>query len=156
MADDRPVADTAPSRRRVSRLLIVSLSVVVVLGALGGAGWWWFDVADAAEDGPPEEGEVVTVEPMTVGLAERDEHARLGYGLVLAEGETSEALDERMPMMKDATLERVAEVGGEELGTPEGMNDLKERLAQDAREIFNDPEEDPVVLRVVLTELVVR
>jgi len=54
----------------------------------------------------------------------------------------------------------VAEFESEDLTSPEGMDQLRQRLAEDAADIYNGQEgekdEEPVVLRVVFTELVVQ
>lgn len=149
---------TAPAKATRSwRMVTLCTVAAVVLAGVAGGGWWlWSGTADAGEAASPEEGQVAPVDSMTVGLSDSDSHARLSYGIVMAEGHEPGELDERLPLMRDATLERVAAMTGDELRTPAGMNTLKERLAEDARDIFNGSGDDPVVLRVVLTELVVR
>lgn len=143
------------------RLALIAGLTLLVGGALLAGAWWWLSDGDAlADDEPdePEEGEIVELEPMTVGLSDGG-HARVGIGLVLAEGHDADDLERELPLLNDAALSRVAEFDAGDLTTPEGMDQLRERLAEDAAAIYNDDEEDdaePVVLRVVLTELVVQ
>lgn len=154
---DATDADAQPPPRRLGlrRAALVLAAVIGVGAALGVAGWWWLGPADAgAEETPPAEGDVLTVEPMTVGLVD-DRHARIGFGLVLAEGVAADELEERLPLVNDAALSRVAGFEPAELSSPEGQERLKEQLTADAREVFGDADGDTVV-RVILHELVVQ
>ena len=144
------------------RLALIVALTLLVGGGLLAAAWWWLSDGDAlADEEPeePEEGEIVELEAMTVGLADGG-HARVGIALVLAEGYDHDDISQQLPLLNDAALSRVAEFESEDLTSPEGMDQLRQRLAEDAADIYNGQEgekdEEPVVLRVVFTELVVQ
>lgn len=135
--------------------LIATITVAVVSVPTAGITWWLAPEAADAVNEEPEEGEILTLEPMTVGLSGGAGHARVGVGLVLADGVDPDDLEARLPLMKDAALERVAGLGRSELSSPEGMSRLRSELASDAAAIF-DGDDEPVVVRAILTELVVQ
>lgn len=136
------------------RLVLIVVATVAVIGAaVAAATWWLVPDADAASE-ETEEGELLTLEPMTIGLSGSG-HARIGVGLVLSEGADPAELEPRLPLMKDAALERVAGMSASELSSPAGMSRLRDELARDAADIFVTDGE-PVVVRAFLTELVVQ
>lgn len=152
--------DTPPQRSgrwsTTPRRLTLIVMLTVAVAAAGGVASWWLTSADASDavEEEPQEGEILTLEPMTVGLSAGDRHARVGVGLVLVEGVDPAELEPRLPLLKDAALERVAGLPHGELSTPEGMRQLRAGLSTDAARIFDGDE--PVVLRAILTELVVQ
>ncbi len=137
-----------PSRRR--RLLLIGLPLVVVALAIGG---WWIGFADAAEEVPDVDGEIVPLEPLTTTVGEHGiHHARVGVAIVLTVRAEPEDVTPRTALLQDALLREVAAMDADTVRSSEGSDQLRERLSATAREIWGEE----VVRRVVLTELLVQ
>jgi flagellar FliL protein len=144
--------DATPKRRR----LLVVLVLLLVLGGAAAGAWLVFGPAgdaEAAEEEPEPDGAVVTLEPQTTTLGEQGlQHARVGIAIVLAEGEDPMVVDQHAPLLQDALVAELAEVGADELRSSEGSAALRASLSGHAKRIWGEE----VVHRVVLTELLVQ
>ena len=148
---------TAPSGAPPKRRRIVVLAAVVLIAGGGGyAATTLLSPPAAAAPAPaptPVEGAVVEVAEMTATLAGEVPHlARVGFAVVLAEGVDAAVVEPRFALLKDAAVSELARSSAGVLITPEGVDDLRERLSQRAVATYPDGE----VLRVVLTQLVVQ
>lgn len=134
--------------------LLLIIGVLVLLGAA--AAWFLVFAPDGdADDADTEliEGEIVTLEPQTTTLGEAKlHHARVALAVVLAEGIDPAVVPLRAALLQDALLQELATMDADGIRSADGSNALRQRLSEDAREIW---EEDEVV-RVVLTELLVQ
>jgi flagellar protein FliL len=145
---------TAPPKGGKRRLLLVVGIVMMLIGAAAA----WFLIL--APDGNVEdvevalvEGAIVTLEPQTTTLGEAKlHHARVAVAVVLAEGIDPAVVPPRAALLQDALLRELATMDVDGVRGAEGSDALRQRLSQDAREIW---EEDQVI-RIVLTELLVQ
>ena len=146
------VEEVAPQRGK-KRLLVIGVLLVVLLGG-GAAGWFLLLAPDAeAIEASPEEGTILTLEPLTTTLGQSGlRHARVGIAVVLADGVDPLPITEKQALLKDALLREVATMDADRLRSAEGSEQLRSQLSRDARAIWGDD----VVLRVVLTELLVQ
>ena len=143
------IEPTGGSRRR--RLLVVGLPLT--LAVLLAAGWWAMGLADAAEEIPDVDGEIVPLEPLTTTVGEHGiHHARVGIAIVLTVEATAEDVTPRTALLKDALLRQVAGTDADTVRSAEGSDRLRAALSETAREIWGEE----VVRRVVLTELLVQ
>ena len=143
------IEPTGGSRRR--RLLVVGLPLT--LAVLLAAGWWAMGLADAAEEIPDVDGEIVPLEPLTTTVGEHGiHHARVGIAIVLTVEATAEDVTPRTALLKDALLRQVAGTDADTVRSAEGSDRLRAELSETAREIWGEE----VVRRVVLTELLVQ
>lgn len=136
---------------RARILLVIGGGLLVALLAAGSAWWWFGDAAEAAEDEPLVEGEIVEFEPQTTTLGGSTDHARVAMAVVLAERVDPEVIPPKAPLLRDALLRELAELDGATLRSAEGSARLRDELTDAARRIWDDDQ----VVRVVLTELVV-
>ena len=143
-----PEATTAgkgeePAARKSKKLLIIIAAVVVVVAAAA-----YFLVlapkgADAAEPAP-EPGAVLTVEAMSINLAQ-GHYLRLGLGLQL----TADALEVDSAKARDAAIALFSGRTVEEVSDPATRATLKFELATELAELY-----DGEVMGVYLTDYV--
>ena len=133
-----------------SRIILIALAVALLLGLVGGT-WWWF-FADR-EPAAPADGEVLVLPSQTTTTGNNTlRHARISLGVVLVEGEETDVLEKKIPLLQDALLREVAEMDADQLRSPDGSDQLRRQLTADAHEIWGEE----VVRRVILTELLVQ
>lgn len=131
------------------RKLFLIIGLVVLL--LGGGGAYFF--LSGGEPEEPVDGEVLVVPSMTTTTGNDTlRHARISMGIVLVEGAVPAELTPKLPLLQDALLQAVAEMDSEQIRSLEGSDRLRERLSQEAIDIWGEE----VVRRVVLTELLVQ
>jgi flagellar FliL protein len=131
------------------------LIVVVVLGAGFAAKTFLLGGGEAAkaEPEPAKPGEIIEIDPLTVNLSDTGLHyARVGLGVVLAEGALPEEVEAHLALLKDATISIVAKYDSAFLATIKGQNTLRKQLSKAAIKLYTEE----TVIRVVLTELVVQ
>jgi flagellar basal body-associated protein FliL len=143
--------------RKRGRLLLVIVTVAVVAGVAVGAALYLLVLsggeAEATDPPPVVEGAVVDVAEMTLNLAGPQMHyARLSLAAVLAEKADEGKVQLRFPLLKDAVISEVGTFSAEVLRTPEGVEQLRQRLSERAVALYPEGE----VLRIVFTELVVQ
>jgi flagellar basal body-associated protein FliL len=149
---DAPADRPAAGGRK--RLVVVVPVVLLVLGAAAA----WLQVFAPEADGDDAEielteGEIVSLEPQTTSLGEAKlHHARVAVAVVLAEGIDPAVVPPRAALLQDALLRELATMDADGIRSAEGSDDLRRRLSEDARGIW----EGDQVIRVVLTELLVQ
>ncbi len=127
-------------------------AVVLALGIVGGGYFMGGSGgATAAEEPEPPAGEVATMEPLSLNLA--DGHfLKVGIALQLTEEVPLEEFGEgQLAKAKDLLIDRLAGRKMEELASPEGRAALKEELSAEAKETFHDE-----VLEVYFTDFVMQ
>jgi flagellar FliL protein len=147
------VADAGKAKKGGKLKLIVP--VVLLLGAgLGARSLLFAAPAQEAKAEPKkEEGAIVTMDPVTVNLADPGFHyARVGFGIVLTKTAHSKEVEERLPLFKDEAIRTVGGFQSRVLKTVEGQDELRHRLTEVAFELFGEEE----VMKVILTEIVVQ
>ncbi len=131
-------ADEDPAKGSKKKLIMI---VVAVL-ALGGGGYFMFLKPKPA--GPPEPGEVVTLEPIQINLA-AEHYLRVGIALQLTaaahEADGSKALD--------ATIDIFSGLPIDEVNNPKHRAKLKEELEKELEELYHHD-----VMGVYFTEFV--
>lgn len=129
--------------------------MLVVAALVSGAAWFFLLKGDAAEaePAPVVEGEIAVLEPQTTTLGNAGlHHARIALGVVLVEGVAPDVVPPKAALLQDALLRELATMSGDDLRSAEGSDGLRDRLSQDAREIWGED----VAVRVVLTELLLQ
>lgn len=130
-----PSPEDAPQKKGKKKLLAV-VAVLAIAG--GGAGYTFFGpgkTAEAAEEKPPppELGEVLVIDPISINLAD-GHYLKLGLGLqAIAEPEHapegSKALDSAIALYSGRSME--------ELSDPEARKKLKEELTATVEEEYH-------------------
>jgi flagellar FliL protein len=147
------VADGAKAKKGGKLKLVVP--VILLLGAgLAAKSLLLGSPAQKAEAKPKkEEGVIVTMDPVTVNLADAGFHyARVGFGIVLTTTANSKEVEERLPLFKDEAIRAVGAFQSRELKTVEGQDELRHRLTEVAFELYGEEE----IMKVILTEIVVQ
>lgn len=149
------MAKDTSGKQGKGRKVKVVVGLVVLLGAglaartmlLGGEG------TQAEAKPKEEEGVIVTMDPVTVNLADPGFHyARVGFGLVLTTSAKYKTIEERLPLFKDEAIRTVGKFESRVLKTVEGQDELRRRLSEVASELYGEEE----ILKVILTEIVVQ
>lgn len=132
-----------PAARKSKKLLIVVLVLVVVVAA---AAYFLLLAPKGAEtaEPAPEPGAVLTVEAMSINLAQ-GHYLRLGLGLQL----TADALEVDSAKARDAAIALFSGRTVEEVSDPATRATLKFELAADLAELY-----DGEVMGVYLTDYV--
>jgi flagellar protein FliL len=136
---DRPAEAEAPPAKKGKKKLVV-IALVLVVGAA--AGWWFF----LKPSGPtePVPGEVMTLEPIQVNLAD-GHYLRLGLALQLSadahEADGSKALDAAIDLFSGADQAGLVKAGQRQ--------ELKHKLEEKLHEDYHGD-----VLEVYFTEFV--
>jgi flagellar protein FliL len=154
-----PTPATPPPAKKRSPLLVL-IAVAVILAVVTGA-TVWTTRADAGEETstteepPPEpqEGAIVEVADMTANVGGEGMHyAKMAFAVVLEDGVDADEVSERFALLRDAALDELGASSAEGLRSPDGVDDLRDRLTARAGQLYPDGE----VMRVVLTELIVQ
>ncbi len=152
---DRATKGEPKGKKRAGALKLI-LPVVLLVGAglaarsllLGGA-------APDAGHGPPkeEEGVIVTMDPLTVNLADAGFHyAQAGLAIVLTTAADPKEVEERLPLFKDSAIRVIGGFESRELKTLKGQEELRHALTRAASELYGED----AIYEVVLTQIVVQ
>jgi flagellar FliL protein len=129
--------------------------IVLLLGAglaarsllLGGS------AAEAGQKPKEQEGPIVTMDPLTVNLADAGFHyAQAGIGIVLTATANQKTVEERLPLFKDAAIRVIGAFESRELKTLKGQEELRKELTQAASQVYGDE----AIYEVVLTQIIVQ
>lgn len=140
---DRPAAKadgTEPAAKggKKKKLIVIALALVVA----GAAGWWFFLKPSPPKE--PEPGEVMTMEPIQINLAD-GHYLRIGVALQLSaeahEADGSKALDATIGLFSGLEKEELVKAGQRE--------ELKHELEEKLHEHYHGD-----VLEVYFTEFV--
>lgn len=152
MSDETTEVESGDSPKEKKGKSNLLPAVVLALGILGG-GYFMGGSGSASEAEAPEPppGEVATVEPLSLNLA--DGHfLKVGIALQLTEEVHLEEFGEgELAKARDLLIDRLAGRKMEELASPEGREALKEELSEAARETFHDE-----VIDVYFTDFVMQ
>ncbi len=133
-----PAEPEAPAKGGKKKLILIIVAVL----ALGGGGYYMFLKPKPA--GPPEPGEVVTLEPIQINLA-AEHYLRVGIALQLTasahEADGSKALD--------ATIAVFSGLPMEEVNDSKQRAKLKKELEKELEELYHHE-----VMGVYFTEFV--
>jgi flagellar FliL protein len=147
------VADGAKAKKGGKLKLVVP--VILLLGAgLAAKSLLLGSPAQKAEAKPKkEEGVIVTMDPVTVNLADAGFHyARVGFGIVLTTTANSKEIEERLPLFKDEAIRAVGGFQSRVLKTVKGQDELRHRLTEVAFKLYGEEE----IMKVILTDIVVQ
>ena len=155
LAEGSPAAPTAKPKRHRSNLVpaLIIAAGLVAGGFFMGSGGSGDPEAPAEE--PEEEvvpGEMVTLEPMTLNLAD-GRYLRLGLAVELVEGVPGKEWVEHGGSSRymDLIIDRVGGWSGEQLTAEDGRGELKELLRSGGSELFEEEFSE-----VYLTEYIVQ
>ena len=137
---DRPAAPAEAPEAPRGRKKLIAIGLVLVVAAA--AGWWFFLKPGAPAE--PEPGEVMTMEPIQVNLAD-GHYLRVGIALQLSadahEAEGSKALDATIDLFSGRSIAEIEKA--------EERHELKEKLTHELKEAYDDE-----VMGVYFTEFV--
>jgi flagellar FliL protein len=125
-----------PAAKKRSKLLLILLPAVLVLGAGGFVGWTQLQGKKASEPAEnkasaPVPPPTVSVRPFVVNLADTGEMARylkLEFELELRPGNQSKEVEARMAEIRDAVIVLLGSKRSQELVTVEGKDRLKDEI----------------------------
>ena len=135
---EAPVEEDGSSGGGKKKILVVALVVVVALAA----GWWFFLKPSAPKE--PEPGEVMTLEPIQVNLAD-GHYLRIGIALQL----TADAHEADGSRALDAVIDLFSGVDQAELVKAGQRHEFKEHLEERLHEDYHGD-----VMEVYFTEFV--
>lgn len=128
-------APAAPSKK--GKVLVIAIVALLALGG-GGAGTWFY--LRSQHDEPKAEApqkKVPTVflnlEPFTVNLADREHYLQTGVVFELENAALSEAIKDRLPIIRSRILLLLSSKTAEELATAEGKDKLIGEIIEEAR-----------------------
>ena len=133
-----PVEEADGSGGGKKKILVLALVVVVALAGV----WWMFLKPSGPQE--PQPGEVVTLEPIQVNLAD-GHYLRIGVALQL----TADAEEADGSKALDAVIELFSGVDNTELARPGQRNELKEQLEKQLKDDYHGS-----VMEVYFTEFV--
>jgi flagellar FliL protein len=153
MSDSEKTPTTeAPKKKKRSKLILLAPLVLVLAGVPAGAYFWMQhrNAAAAKAEGGGEKKEeahedknsgVMTLDPFTVNLADKDSprFLRLTVALVLNEKEPIEELKKdalKQARLRSQLLELLTQQEAEHLNSVAGKNELKKAIAERAGEIL--------------------
>jgi flagellar FliL protein len=134
----------APAKKKRSKLVLLAPLVLVLAGVPAGAYVWMQRKAAAADkkDGggeaaKPDHGGVMSLDPFTVNLADKDtpRFLRITMSLVIDDKDAIEELRKdslKQARLRSALLELLAQQLAEHLTSPDGKAELKHAIAERA------------------------
>jgi flagellar protein FliL len=130
---ENQAAAAAPKKKSKKLLIIVIAAVLLIGGGVGG--FLMLSAGDAAAgEAKPEPGAVVTVEPITINLAE-GHYLKLGFALQA----TADAAHEPEPAIAlDLAIAQYTDMKVAELSTAKGREQAKEDLLHKIKEAYHD------------------
>jgi len=145
-AIDAGSSDGNGTRKR--RLLIVMAGLVIAIGLAS-----WFTFERSSTNAEPSDGDILVLAPLTATTGnDALRHARVSLGVVSTKGTDIEALEGKVPLLKDALLEEISAMDADYLRSESGSRRLRERLTGAAHDIWGTEK----ARRVILTELLIQ
>lgn len=109
--------------------------------------------AEAGQRPKEEEGTIVTMDPLTVNLADAGFHyAQAGLAIVLTTTANPKQVEERLPLFKDAAIRVIGGFESRKLKTLEGQDELRHQLTKAASDLYGED----AIYEVVLTQIIVQ
>ena len=126
-------------KKKGGKKKIIIIAVVVLGGAFAAKTFLLGGGAPAeAEPEPAAAGEILEIDPLTVNLADSGLHyARVGLGVVLAEGAVADEVTAHLALLKDATISIVGKYQSAFLATSKGQDQLRKQLSKAATKLFD-------------------
>jgi flagellar basal body-associated protein FliL len=155
MAKDKAAAQEGDVEKKGKGKIVIILVVVLVAG-IGAK----FTVLSGGKSGKatptptptPTPGIVIDLGTMTINLADPGRYALVGLAVELGKTGTAEKFTPEMPLLKDATVRKLAGWTAAKLLSTTGQEDVRTQLTDQAQQLFG---KDSVV-KVLLTELIVQ
>ncbi|HEY4937760.1 MAG TPA: flagellar basal body-associated FliL family protein [Actinomycetota bacterium] len=156
MAKDKAAAQEGDVKKKGKGKIVIILVVVLVAG-IGAkftvlSGGKASGKATPAPAPTPTPGVVIDLGTMTINLADPGRYALVGLAVELGPTGTAEKFTPEMPLLKDATVRKLAGWTAAKLLTAAGQEDVRTQLTDQAQLLFG---KDSVV-KVLLTELIVQ
>ncbi|MGX9417239.1 flagellar basal body-associated protein FliL [Vibrio sp. RC27] len=167
MADDE-VKEEAPKGK--SKLLIIIIAVVVLLGGGGGAAFFLMGSSEDAAEGGAEAQQQVTQEPadpvqyvsipqpfvFNVTGDKRDRLVQIKIQLMVRGSENDELARYHTPLIESSLLSTFASATVDQLRSPTGRIELRDKATEDIRSALNRAVGNPVIERVLFTDFVMQ
>lgn len=142
-AEESAAGEAKPKKKLT---LIIALSALLVIGALGGGTAWYFLGTKPSAQGeealanaqPPKPPVFSALEPFVVNLQPEmgDQYLQVAMTLQVGEQVQAEQIKLYMPMIRSRLLVLLSSKGAAELMTPEGKNKLTEEIMTTLNEPF--------------------
>lgn len=166
MADeDAKAAEGTEQPKKKSKLLLFLILGVLLL-ALAGGGFFAYtkffapkpptaeEIEQQKVEQPPAVGEIVTLEPFVVNLADPkgNRYLKMTIGMEVETAEASERIKKLEPKLRDIVIMMLTSLAFEEVMTPEG----KLRIRDELLERFRRATKPDVIKNIYFTEFVVQ
>jgi flagellar protein FliL len=137
MSDDDNPAAAAPKKNRRRTLVWLAPLVLLLAGVPAGAYFWMQHRAGVGEAAKPDHSGVLSLDPFTVNLADKDSprFLRITMSLVLNDADAIDELRKdalKQARLRSELLELLTQQTAEHLVSPEGKMQLKHAIAQRA------------------------
>jgi flagellar FliL protein len=167
MADEE-VKDEAPKGK--SKLLIIIIAVVVLLAGGGGAAFFLMGSDDSAAEGEMAAEQQATKEPVdpisyvsipqpfvfNVTGDKRDRLVQIKVQLMVRGATNEEQARYHSPLIESSLLSTFASATVEQLRSPTGRIELRDKATEDIRSSLNKAVGNPVIERVLFTDFVMQ
>lgn len=167
MADEQ-VQEDAPKGK--SKLLIIIIAAVVLLGGGGGAAFFLMGSDDTPAEGGAEAQEQVQQEPtdpiryvsipqpfvFNVTGDKRDRLIQIKVQLMVRGSDNEELARYHTPLVESSLLSTFASATVDQLRSPTGRIDLRDKATDDIRAALNRAVGNPVIERVLFTDFVMQ
>ena len=156
MSKDKAAAqegDGTEVKKKGKGKIIIILAVVLVAGV--GAKFTVLSGGKSGKAAPapsPTPGVVIDLGTMTINLADPGRYALVGLAVELGPTGTAEKYTPQMPLLKDATVRKLAGWTAAKLLSTTGQEDVRTQLTDQAQLLFGKDS----IAKVLLTELIVQ
>ncbi|WP_342608222.1 flagellar basal body-associated protein FliL [Vibrio tritonius] len=164
MADD----DVQDAPKGKSKLLIIIIAVVVLLAAGGGAAFFFMGGSDDEQVEAAAKEEVVTpalpvsyvniAQPFVFNVSgdKRNRMVQVKVQLMVRGSENEELARYHSPLIESTILSTFASATVEQLRTPTGRIELRDKATEDIKSALSKAVGNPVIERVLFTDFVMQ
>ena len=142
---EKETAEAAPKKSKKKLLIIIIAAVLLIGGGVGG--YLMLSGGAAAEEAEPELGAVVTVEPITINLAD-GHYLKVGFALQA----TADAAHEPEPAIAlDLAITQYTDMSMAELSSAKGRDGVKAELLEKIKKAYHEE-----VVDIYFTQFVIQ
>ncbi|HEQ3534153.1 TPA: flagellar basal body-associated protein FliL [Vibrio parahaemolyticus] len=167
MAEEQLQGADAPKGK--SKLLIIIIAVVVLLGGGGAAAFFLMGSDDSAQaaEGEPQQTQAAVANPIAyVNLPQpfifnvtgdrRDRLVQIKAQLMVRGSENEQLARYHSPLVESSLLSTFASATVEQLRSPTGRVELRDRASEDIKAALNAAVGKPVIEKVLFTDFVIQ
>jgi flagellar protein FliL len=151
--------DDKEAKKGGGKMKLIVIAVVVLIAAGGGykvlgKGGKKEDAAEKKKKEQPPAGEILSIEPTTVNLAD-GRYLKVGVALQLAKSASAEKMETEQAKAQDAAIELFGERTAPQLMSPKGKEQAKKELSKRIVKLYTE-EDVQKVLGIYFTEFVIQ